>query len=342
MLDDLKMIHERDAQDALGGAEKAWQQLSVETTFEPAFVPSNDILNVVYCGLGNSALAALLSQSVVGLHVPFEVVREYDIPLYVGEKSLFIAASDSGNTEETLEAIGKAEAQGAQIGVMAGGGTLVDIAHQKGYPLMIMPKSNTSSHGVFNTLKALVTLLDQASLTTISTSELVQSAEFLRVKAQDWLPTVPTASNLAKQIAQECMGKSIVVYSGPKLAAAAYAWKTGFNRNAKQLAWCGQYPEFNHNEFAGWSKQPVNKPYAVIDIRSSFEHERVCRRFEVSERLLSGMRPKPIIVQAEGDTLLEQLLWVINFGDFVTLYTALLNGLNPANADLEEKFNKEL
>jgi glucose/mannose-6-phosphate isomerase len=54
------------------------------------------------------------------------------------------------------------------------------------------------------------------------------------------------------------------------------------------------------------------------------------------------MRPAPIIVQAEGETLLEQLLWTINLGDFVTLYTALLNGINPTPVDLIEKFKKEL
>jgi hypothetical protein len=48
------------------------------------------------------------------------------------------------------------------------------------------------------------------------------------------------------------------------------------------------------------------------------------------------------VVQAEGTSLLEQLLWTIAFGDFVTLYTALLNGLNPAPVELVEKFKKEM
>jgi hypothetical protein len=80
MLDDLKMIHERDAQDTLGIAEKTWQQLGADFTFEPAFQKSEDILNVVYGGMGGSALAALLAQSWPGLAIPFYVVRNYDIP----------------------------------------------------------------------------------------------------------------------------------------------------------------------------------------------------------------------------------------------------------------------
>lgn len=342
MLDDLKMIHERDAQDTLGIAEKTWQQLGADFVFEPAFQPKNDILNVVYGGMGGSALAALLAQSWPGLSVPFEVVRNYDIPEYVGEKTLFIACSYSGNTEETVEAINQAAAKGAQIAVIAGGGKLVDIARDKGYPLTLLPKVEQPRYAVFSNLKALACLLDQAGLLNKDISELTKAGEFLRDKVQAWLPTVPTDSNPAKQLAQECIGKSVVIYGGPKFAPAAYKWKISFNENAKQVAWWGQYPEFNHNEFIGWSKQPVDKPYTVIDLRSNLEHPQVQKRFEVSERLLSGMRPAPIVVQAEGETLLEQLVWVVNLGDFVTLYTGILNGLNPAPVDLVEKFKKEL
>jgi glucose/mannose-6-phosphate isomerase len=342
MLDDLKMIHERDAQDTLGIAEKTWEQLGADFAFEPTFQRSDDILNIVYGGMGGSALAALLAQSWPGFAVPFEVVRNYVIPEYVGQKTLFIACSYSGNTEETVEAIGRAAEKGAQIAVIAGGGKLAEVAREKGYPLTLLPKVEQPRYAVFYNLKALTILLSQADLLTKDLSELTQAGDFLKSKVQAWLPTVPTSENLAKQIAQECIGKSIAVYGGPKFAPVAYKWKISFNENAKQVAWYGQYPEFNHNEFIGWSKQPVNKPYAVIDLRSSLEHPRVQRRFEVSERLLSGLRPAPIIVQAEGDSLLEQLLWTVNFGDFVTLYTALLNGLNPAPVELVEKFKKEL
>jgi glucose/mannose-6-phosphate isomerase len=109
------------------------------------------------------------------------------------------------------------------------------------------------------------------------------------------------------------------------------------NENAKNIAWTNQYPEFNHNEFVGWSSHPTQKPYAVVEIRSNLEHERIQKRFKVTERLLSGLRPEPEVVEPQGETLLEQLLWPSNFGDYVSLYVALLNGLNPTPVDLVEK-----
>lgn len=340
MLDDLKMIHERDAADTLGIAERQWQQLGYEfeTTQEPV-----EADNIVYAGMGGSALAAVLSVSWPGYTVPFQIVRDYDIPAYVSGKTYFIAASYSGNTEETISAIEQAEAKGARIAVIAGGGKLADLARAKGYPLAILPKAEQPRYAVFYNLKALLVLLEKAGLLSGSvTEELQNSAEFLKAAIAPWVATVPTDKNQAKQIAREVIGKSAVIYGGPKMAPAAYKWKISFNENAKQVAWTNQYPEFNHNEFMGWTKQPVQKPYAVIDLRSKLEHPRIQKRFEVSERLLSGMRPAPIIVQAEGESLLEQLLWTVALGDFVTIYTALLNGLNPAPVDLIEKFKKAL
>lgn len=337
MLDDLKMIHERDARDALGIAEKEWQQLQHNFEVEQQSFQAE---NIVYAGMGGSALAAQMSLTWPGYDRPFDIVRGYDIPQYVSDKTYFIAASYSGNTEETLSAIAQAAEKGARIVVITSGGKLADVAREKNYPLTLLPGGLQPRHAVFYNFKALTTLLSKAGLLTKDASELYSAAQFLQERVKAWLPTLPAKENRAKQIALECIGKSVVVYGGPKMFPAAYKWKISFNENAKHIAWCGQYSEFNHNEFLGWTKQPVNKPYAVIDLRSKLEHERIQKRFEVTERLLSGMRPAPIVVQAEGETILEQLLWTTMLGDFVTIYTALLNGINPTPVDLIEKFKK--
>ena len=151
-----------------------------------------------------------------------------------------------------------------------------------------------------------------------------------------------TKDNYAKQLAQEVMGKSAVVYSGPFLSPVAYKWKISFNENAKNVAWQGTLPEFSHNEFIGWSSHPSNKPYAIIDLQSSFEHAQIKKRFEISARLLSGKRPHPNTIDALGETQLAQLLWTVILGDFTTIYLGLLNGVNPTPVDLVEKMKKEL
>jgi len=341
VLDDLKYIHQKDLSDALGIAEKQWQQLEYKFELPNLSFP---IENIVYAGMGGSALSAMISQSWPGYNLPFEVVRNYNLPVYVSNKTLCIITSYSGNTEETLACLEQAKAKSAHIIIIASGGKLEVLAKENDYPMALIPKVEQPRFAALYILKAVTTILEKAGLVVVKDAEqnLHQTGQFLHESIKSWLPTVPTDNNQAKQIAQELMGKSIVVYGGPLLFPAAYKWKISFNENAKQIAWCNQLPEFSHNEMLGWTEQPVQKPYAVIDLRSNLENERIQKRFEVTERLLSGKRPAPIVVQTKGNSLLEQILWSVALGDFVSLYLALLNGLDPTPVDLIEKFKNSL
>ena len=336
MLDDLSFIHRIDKADALGIAAKEPDQLAYDFGFKADL---DAIDNVVYTGMGGSALAASLSLTWPGFKVPFEVVRDYSLPAYVSGKTLCIVSSYSGNTEEALSALNDAEQKGAQIVVITGGGKLLKLAQDKSYPIALLPQAKQPRYAVFYNLKALVEIGHQAGILADDRPDLLaNSAAFLNEKLTAWLPERPTKDNLAKQIALDCAGKSVVVYGGPKMAPAAYKWKISFNENGKHVAWVGVYSEFNHNEFIGWSNQPVDKPYCVIDLRSSLEHPQIQKRFELSERLLSGRRPAPIVVQIEGDNIVDQLLGAVLLGDFVTLYSAIAAEINPEPVDLVEKF----
>jgi glucose/mannose-6-phosphate isomerase len=345
MLDDLKLIHERDQQDALGVTEKQWQQLAQE--YDIQWQPEADLSNIVHSGMGGSALWAILSTSWPAYRVPFEVIRGYDIPAYVGEQTLFIASSYSGNTEETLSSLEQAIAKGAQIVIMTSGGKLAEIAGQAGYPLIMLPKIDKPRYGALYGLKGLVTLCERAGVLARpdAVQEMVASADFLKQEIAAWAPTIATEKNQAKQLALEMIGKAPVMYAGPLLSPAAHKWKISFNENAKNVAWEYPFPEFNHNEFTGWTDRPESKPYAVVYLQSSFDNDRIKKRFDLSDKLLSGRWPSPIRVEAHGETPLQQLLWSVALGDFVSLYTALLNNVSPidiGDKDIIERFKKEL
>ncbi len=341
MLDDLKYIHERDAEDALGVVEKQWQQLTHQ--FGVTFKPKAEIRNVMLGGMGGSGWPALYLKSWPGVGLPFEVVSNYSLPKYVNEHTLFIASSYSGNTEETLSALHEAEKHQAQIVVMAAGGQLAAEAKEKNLPLFSIPQGTQPRMSSFYFIAALLELfaplgfVDPASL-----EERKQVSEWLSQQTGSWGPTTPTKDNPAKKLALEIVGKTPIIYSGPLLAPVANKMKICMNENAKNLAWWNQYPEFNHNEFIGWSSHPVDKPFVVIEIRSNLEHKRVQKRFAVSERMLSGKRPAPHVIEPQGESLAKQIFWASMFGDFVSLYLALLNGLNPTPVDLVEKFKKAL
>src|SRR5690606_12074126 len=154
------------------------QQLAQEYTLEGA--ASAEVTNIVFAGMGGSALAAHLSTSWPGYDRPFEICRNYTIPKYVGANTLFIASSYSCNTEETLAALAEAETKGAQIAVITSGGKLREIAEEKNYPVALLPSGFQPRFATLYNLKALLTITDTLGVTKGRADELSAQAEFVR------------------------------------------------------------------------------------------------------------------------------------------------------------------
>ena len=343
ILDDANVVSQRDPQGALGFAAGQPEQLRYDFGIAGTKPFDRPIYNIVFAGMGGSSLVAEFAKTWPAVSEPFVVTKTYTLPDFVDQDTLVIAASASGNTEETLEALGHAERLGAQIAVIAHGGKLAAHAKQAGYLLAQLPAVPQPRYGVFYDYRALVEILVAAGLARAESIQQMEAlVEPLERVTSNWVASVPAEQNYAKQLADQMVGKTPIIYAGPLMYPAAYKWKIGVNENAKNTAWCNSLPEFNHNEFIGWSSHPVEKPFAVVDLVSRFEHPRILQRFELIDRMLSGMRPKSITVELEGGSALEHMLYAVLLGDFATLYLALLNGVNPTPVDLVEKFKKEL
>lgn len=343
MLDDLNVINQRDPQGALDFAAKEPQQLTHDFGVASKVTFAKPIKNIVLAGMGGSAFPGSFIVTWPQPRVPFEVCRNYTLPQYVNEETLVIISSFSGNTEETLSALADARKKGAQIVVQANGGKLADEARANNDKYVQIPDCPQPRMASFYFYRALVEILVAAKLAESAMLEQMTAlAAPLQQAVNGWLKEVPQDQNQSKQIAQHMAGKTAVVYAGPLMYPAAYKWKISVNENAKNTAWCNYFPELSHNEFIGWSSHPVEKPFACINLVSSFEHPRVLKRFEVTEQLLSGKKPAALEIQAKGESPLEHMLYLILLGDFTTIYLAMLNNVNPTPVDLVEAFKKAL
>lgn len=345
ILDNANVIAQRDPSGALKVAAEQFTQTNFDARI---WCPEHDrraITSVVVTGMGGSALAALVIKVLLKaeLKIPFEVVRDYDLPAYVNQHTLVIASSYSGNTEETLSALNQAQKVNAQVAIVASGGKLIDTASSMDIAHIAVPNGIQPRMAMIYSLTSIFTLLAHFGvINTTWVEQLDEMTNWLSQESAQWLPSVPTESNYAKQLALEAVGKTPVFYGSPLTAPLAYKWKISWNETAKNTAFWNEYPEFNHNEFMGWASHPVEKPFVVFDIKSSFDRPRILQRFELSDRLLSGKRPAAKEIQLKGETLLRQLVWGCILADFASIYTAILNNVDPVPVVLIEKLKQEL
>ena len=80
----------------------------------------------------------------------------------------------------------------------------------------------------------------------------------------------------------------------------------------------------------------------MVDIWSDLERPRISERMELSDKLLSGKRPRAIRIYIQGDTLLRQFLLGLILADYASIFVAILNNVDPEKVELIERLKSEL
>jgi len=345
MLDDMNVIKQRDVSDALGVTAKQYEQVDYAVELENKEYDGRVLNTIVIAGMGGSALASDVAKTLLAdrIAVPVEVIKGYDLPAYVGHHTLVIVSSNSGNTEETLSCLAQAVERGAQIAAAATGGTLVDEAASRQIMLARFTHNGQPRMGMLYNLRAILVIIEEFGLIDKGIlDEMAEARVWLETETSQWTKEVSTERNYAKQLALTAVGKTPEFISSGITAPLAYKWKISWNENAKNVAFWATLPEFNHNEFMGWTSHPIEKPFVIFDLRSNLDHPQIAKRFALTDRLLSGKRPKAHEIWLQGDTLVKQLLWGCILADFASIYTGILNGVDPTEVGLITKLKNEL
>jgi glucose/mannose-6-phosphate isomerase len=303
------------------------------------------IEHVVVLGMGGSGIAGDILAAAAGpfMAVPVVVVKGYELPAFVGEGSLVMAVSHSGNTEETLEAATDAAMQGAKLVAVTSGGELAKLAAGWGAPVVPVPADIPQPRAALGALAIppLVVLEDIGLFPGAG-----QWIDFAVSQLQRRRDRLTRDGNDAEQLARR-IGRTItLMHGGGALgAAAAQRWKTQINENAKAPAFWAAQPELCHNEVCGWGQNGdvTRQMLTLVALRHDSEHPQIMRRFELVFDLMREVVGAIEQVHAEGEGDLAQLLDLILFGDFVSLHLAFQEGIDPgpvpALVDLKQQLH---
>ena len=291
--------------------------------------------NMVIAGVGGSAIGADLVRSYVLKESknPIIVNRNYTRPGCVGDESLVVASSYSGNTEETLSAYDDAKAKSAKIIAITSGGELEKKARSDGFGVMIVPKGMPPRAALGYSFFPLLILLSKLGLLIgqkdKEIDETIQNLRELNDKKIG--QAVPSGKNIAKRIAAELYGKFPIIYGGQdNIDSIVTRWRGQLAENAKTLSSSQLFPEMNHNEIVGWENpKSMLKSLAVVMLRDKDDHPRNSKRMDITKTIIEKEGVKVIEVSSIGGGLLSRIFSLIYMGDFVSFYLAMLNKRDP-------------
>ena len=296
-----------------------------------------EVSHVFVAGLGGSGIGADFVSTFIDdkAGVPYLVGKQYDIPAYIGKNSLCFASSYSGNTEETLSSVEQILKTGARLICFASGGKLIDIAKERDLDYIEVPGNWPSPRACLGySLVGQLSVLTKLGLAQDQVLRDIESSIALLRKESDDI------KQRAESVAGFIFGKTPVIYGTDRLSPMCVRFRQQINENAKALCWHHIIPEMNHNELVGWRDK--RDDLAVIYFRSNDDHPRNKVRIDINKEIIGNCTGTIIELYAKGSSLIEQSMYLVHLGDWISWYLAQMRGMDAVEVKVIDYLKSEL
>ncbi|MDR2204245.1 MAG: bifunctional phosphoglucose/phosphomannose isomerase [Nitrososphaerota archaeon] len=301
--------------------------------------------NIIITGMGGSAIGGELLKDWAKnkVQVPIEVNREYHLPAYANEKTLVLVTSYTGDTEETLSALLCAIKSKCMIYCITSGGTLMKIAHQLNIPYLQVPSGMPPRAALPYMLIPLLFFFEKIGLVSEVFKELNEALPIIEeIEKQNAVDT-PVKDSLIKTLAVNLEGFIPVIYGFGVYSGVARRFKQQINENAKVMSKWDNLPELDHNEIVGYEKVEKHKErFATIFIRDKDEPIEIRSRIEITKSLMKKSEVGIYEVWGQGKSDLAKILSVIAVADFLSIYLAILRGVDSTPVQTIDKLKEAL
>jgi len=287
---------------------------------------------VVVLGMGSSAIGAELVSGLVAAEakLPIFICRDYSLPAFVDARTLVIASSYSGMTEETISSFEQALKTEAKKMAITTGGRLKTIAAKANIPVFSFDYKAQPRVAIGFSFMAVLGSLQKLGFISDQSADVAETVLTLEELSQEIAEDVVLSRNPAKQLAGVLYGHLAVIYGAGILSGVARRWKTQLNENSKAWAFYELSPELNHNAVVGYKFPPeLADKVLVVLLRSSFLPGEVQASYQVVCRLLEQDKVAYQIVEGRGKSRLSQMMSLLLFGDYLSYYLAILNQTDP-------------
>ncbi len=347
-LDNFTEFHQIDMQNMLGEINGLPQQLADaylhSANYELKGLKKPDL--VLVAGMGGSAIGAdLLSTYCIPFcSVPIISLREYTLPAWAANhRTLVVASSHSGNTEETIAVFDQALQAGLPILAVATGGEIARKAQEAQVPLWKFEHHGQPRAAVGFSFGILLALLERLDLIPPQRQLVEQTVEAMEESRENYGAHVAVVKNPVKRMAGQVVGRQAAIFGSDHLAPVARRWKTQINELAKAWAQFEFLPEADHNTLAGMEKdESILEKTTVLFLKGGHAHPRNLLRADLTkqEMLVSGMTVDAI--DFKGGSRLAEMWDAILFGDYLAYYLAMVYDIDPTPIEVLSSLKRSM
>jgi glucose/mannose-6-phosphate isomerase len=329
MSDPIELLAQHDKQDMAGFTRGFVDDLENAFQKDIGIIGDDDWVGVLCIGMGGSGAGGTFLTSIADRQAGLPVLywRDYGLPSWWGPEWLIIATSYSGNTEETLDGVSKALEEGGSVIGISSGGKLEELLSDREDAVHIAVPSGQMPRSAFGHLigTQLSLLWSMGLLPAPKDEDIGDMIGRLRQLSSDWDPS--TGSTLAYEIAKSIGENGIGIVSPSIMGCAARRFVGQLNENSSLFARSSEVPEMNHNEIIPWTER-ASENQALVMIHSSLSKDRTSSRMKWFEEH-SGDTAR-VILNATGETLVEQLLGLAHITDWISIMLAVSRGVDPS------------
>jgi glucose/mannose-6-phosphate isomerase len=352
LLDDLNFFSQKDqhnCHDSIYMLAKqcrySWEKASVLE------IPSNyrDINTILVSGMGGSSYGGRIIKKLFDkeLKFPFEIVNDYYLPNYINSNSLFIAASYSGSTEETLSTLYEAIDKKAKIIGITSGGSLKKILTERNLPCLEFTTDYNPSKqprlGQGYMQAGQIGILSKLGFINVNNEELFKIWLALEDNNNYLCKEVLYKKNEAKKLAMILENKMIVFIGAEFLEGAIHSIRNPMHETGKHFTDYFIVPEANHHLMEGLSyPDDVLANCTFVLINSDLYSPKIKLRMKFTKEVIERNHRKVLEIKLKFSTKLGQIFELIQFGSYLSFYTGILHNINPAEIPWVNYFKEKL
>ena len=331
-----KIADELDSQDMIGFTRNFIDDFETSISRVIDIDSDQDWAGVLCLGMGGSGAGGMflstLADNSGGL--PFVVWRDYGLPSWWGPEWLVIATSYSGNTEETISGVREVLDSGGTVIGISSGGEMKEILSNSDGSLFVSVPGGQMPRSAFGHLfgTQLSVCWSLGIMEKPSGKEINDMIQRLRSSSIEF--DISGGNGLVVTMAESMLDNQIGIIAPTMLISAARRFANQLNENSDIFARPSELPEMNHNEIVAWASNNDSQ-HSIIYFSCEGIHPRVSSR--MNWMLENIENHNSWIIDCEGESLLERLLYASHISDWISIALALLRGVDPSEmASIDE------